>query len=60
MVRVELRGIAKTKAKGRTYYYAWRGGLDLSVSLGARSFIGPTPKPSRAAAHPNQDASSRW
>src|SRR5262249_20022653 len=25
-MKVELRGIAKVTAKGRTYYYAWRGG----------------------------------
>jgi integrase len=26
MVKVELRGVHKLKIKGRTYYYAWRGG----------------------------------
>ena len=26
MVKVGLRGVVKVKAKGRTYWYAWRGG----------------------------------
>jgi hypothetical protein len=26
MVRIDLKGIAKVNSKGRTYYYAWRGG----------------------------------
>src|SRR5258708_24472102 len=26
MVKVDLKGIAKVRAKGRTYYYAWRKG----------------------------------
>jgi hypothetical protein len=38
MVRVELRGIAKTKAKGRTYYYAWRGGPRLRGEPGSPEF----------------------
>ena len=38
MVKVELRGIAKTKAKGRTYYYAWRGGPRLRGEPGSPEF----------------------
>jgi integrase len=38
MVRVELRGIAKTKGKGRTYYYAWRGGPRLRGTPGSPEF----------------------
>jgi hypothetical protein len=38
MVKVELRGIAKTKAKGRTYYYAWRGGPRLAGEPGSPEF----------------------
>src|SRR5262249_24155114 len=38
MVKVELRGIAKTKAKGRTYYYAWRGGPRLHGAPGSPEF----------------------
>jgi integrase len=38
MVRVELRGIAKTKAKGRVYYYAWRGGPRLRGEPGSPEF----------------------
>jgi integrase len=39
MVRVELKGIAKVTAKGRTYYYAWRGGPRLRGEPGAPEFI---------------------
>ena len=39
MVRVELRGIAKVKAKGRIYWYAWRGGPRLSGELGSTEFM---------------------
>src|SRR5262249_30572435 len=35
---VTLRGIAKTKAKGRTYYYAWRGGPRLHGQPGSPEF----------------------
>jgi integrase len=39
MVKVDLKGIAKTKAKGRTYYYAWRGGPRLRGEPGSTEFI---------------------
>jgi hypothetical protein len=39
MVRIELRGIAKATAKGRTYYYAWRGGPRLLGEPGTPEFI---------------------
>ena len=39
MVRVELKGIAKTSAKGRTYYYAWRGGPRLRGGPGSPEFM---------------------
>lgn len=39
MVRVDLKGIAKVKAKGRTYWYAWRGGPRLSGEPGSPEFI---------------------
>ena len=39
MVRVELRGIAKTSAKGRTYNYAWRGGPRLRGEPGSLEFM---------------------
>lgn len=38
-VRVELKGLAKVKAKGRIYYYAWRGGPRLSGEPGTPEFI---------------------
>jgi integrase len=39
MVRVDLKGIAKVKAKGRTYWYAWRGGPRLHGEPGSPAFI---------------------
>ncbi|KJC42254.1 tyrosine-type recombinase/integrase [Bradyrhizobium sp. LTSP857] len=39
MVRIELKGIAKVKAKGRTYWYAWRGGPRLRGEPGSPEFI---------------------
>jgi integrase len=39
MVKVELRGIAKAKSKGRTYYYAWRGGPRLRGEPGSPEFM---------------------
>lgn len=39
MVRVELKGIAKVKSKGHTYWYAWRGGPRLSGEPGSPEFI---------------------
>ncbi|MET4601093.1 integrase [Bradyrhizobium sp. JR4.1] len=40
MVRVDLKGIAKVKAKGHTYWYAWRGGPRLRGEPGSPEFIG--------------------
>jgi hypothetical protein len=39
MVKVDLRGIAKTTAKGRTYWYAWRGGPRLRGEPGSPEFM---------------------
>jgi integrase len=39
MVRIDLKGIAKVKAKGRTYYYAWRGGPRLRGEPGSPEFV---------------------
>ena len=39
MVRVELKGIAKVEAKGRTYWYAWRGGPRLRGEPGSPEFV---------------------
>jgi integrase len=39
MVRVDLKGIAKATAKGRTYYYAWRGGPRLRGEPGSPEFV---------------------
>ncbi|MCW5692941.1 MAG: tyrosine-type recombinase/integrase [Pseudolabrys sp.] len=39
MVKVDLKGIAKVKAKGHTYYYAWRGGPRLRGEPGTPEFM---------------------
>jgi integrase len=39
MVRVNLKGIAKVTAKGRTYWYAWRGGPRLYGEPGSPEFV---------------------
>jgi integrase len=38
MVKIELKGIAKAKAKGRVYWYAWRGGPRLRGEPGSPEF----------------------
>jgi hypothetical protein len=35
MVKIDLKGIAKVTAKGRIYYYAWRGGPRLNGKPGS-------------------------
>jgi len=39
MVKVDLRGVAKVTAKGRTYWYAWRGGPRLRGEPGSPEFV---------------------
>ena len=39
MVKVELKGVAKVRAKGRTYWYAWRGGPRLRGEPGSPEFV---------------------
>lgn len=39
MVTVDLKGIHTVKAKGSTYYYAWRGGPRLEGAPGTDAFI---------------------
>ena len=39
MTRVELKGIAKATAKGKTYWYAWRGGPRLRGEPGSPEFM---------------------
>jgi integrase len=39
MVKVELKGVAKISAKGRDYFYAWRGGPRLRDKPGSPEFI---------------------
>ena len=37
MVKIDLKGIAKVRAKGRIYYYAWRKGPRLRGEPGSPS-----------------------
>src|SRR5215471_1960876 len=39
MVKVDLKGVAKVTAKGRTYWYAWRGGPRLRGKPGTPAFM---------------------
>ena len=39
MVKIDLKGIAKVRSKGRSYWYAWRGGPRLSGEPGSPEFI---------------------
>lgn len=39
MPSIKLKGIAKVKAKGRTYWYAWRGGPPLRGEPGSPEFV---------------------
>jgi integrase len=39
MVKIDLKGIAKATAKGRVYYYAWRGGPRLRGEPGSPEFM---------------------
>jgi integrase len=39
MVKVELKGVHKLKIKGRTYYYAWRGGPRVHGEVGTPEFM---------------------
>jgi integrase len=39
MVKVDLKGIAKVTARGRTYWYAWRGGPRLRGEPGSPEFV---------------------
>lgn len=38
-MKVDLKGVFKVRAKGRTYYYAWRGGPRLDGEPGSPEFI---------------------
>jgi integrase len=39
MAKVDLKGVARVRAKGRVYYYAWRGGPRLCGEPGSPEFI---------------------
>jgi integrase len=39
VVRIDLKGVAKVTSKGRTYYYAWRGGPRLRGESGSPEFF---------------------
>jgi integrase len=38
-MRVELKGVHTVKAKGRRYYYAWRGGPRINATPGTPAFL---------------------
>lgn len=40
MVTVKLKGVHKVTSKGKTYYYAWRGGPSLVGEPGSSQFMG--------------------
>ncbi len=54
MTDVALKGVHKVRAKGRTYYYAWRGGPRLPGEPGSREFL-----EALVAASAKSDESSR-
>ncbi len=39
MAQIDLKGVHKVKAKGRIYYYAWRGGPAIAGEPGSDEFI---------------------
>jgi hypothetical protein len=39
MAMVDLKGLHKVTAKGRTYWYAWRGGPRLLAQPGTDAFV---------------------
>lgn len=39
MVKADLKGVASATAKGKTYYYAWRGGPRLPGEPGSPEFV---------------------
>jgi integrase len=39
MVQVDMKGVYHVKAKGRDYYYAWRGGPAVSGAPGSPEFV---------------------
>src|SRR3954463_9601004 len=39
MVTAKLKGVFKVTAKGRTYYYAWRGGPRIQAEFGTKEFL---------------------
>ena len=39
MTRIELKGLFKVTAKGRVYWYAWRGGPRLRGEPGSAEFV---------------------
>jgi integrase len=39
MVKIDLKGIAKVRSKGHTYWYAWRGGPRLAGEPGSPEFV---------------------
>ena len=60
MVRVDLKGIAKVRAKGRTYWHAWRGGPRLHGEPGSPQFVAAYNKAIEDLKTPVPSASHPW
>ncbi len=53
MVTAKLKGVCKVTAKGRVYWYAWRGGPRLIGSPGSPEFVASYAQAYEARAKPN-------
>lgn len=54
MVTANLKGACKVKSKGRTYWYAWRGGPRLEGKPGSPEFISSYAEAHRSRVQPNE------
>ena len=55
MVRVEIKGLAKVRSKGKTYWYAWRGGPRLTGEPGTPAFMASYQRALEEQRTPDQD-----
>lgn len=53
MVAVSLKGVCKVRSKGRTYWYAWRGGPRLSGEPGTPEFVASYAEAHQSRTRPN-------
>ena len=59
-MKVELKGVAKVTSKGRTYYYAWRGGPRLRGEPGTPEFVASYNEAIETVAPRTLPVSSHW